>query len=198
MVTEYNFAYLERLSQSIERESNAKKALSWVTLAGLILQVCTCYYVDGSYVVFAFFYTNWGTLMTPVTPSLVYLPVSIASTSIHILLMQLAVRTVSSTSLLVIRVLHLMTQVCSIAHMFLSKWFVPLARTPSSLRSDSSLVMVLLLTHSLALLVVLPPVVSSRTTTVTTDVLLFPTSCDLFSRFSQRVLRDPLFLSKYK
>ena len=55
---------------------------------------------------------------------------------------------VTSTTLLVIRVLHLMMLVSSIAHMFLSKWFVPLVRTPSSLRLALRPVMVMLLTHS--------------------------------------------------
>ena len=47
-----------------------------------------------------------------------------------------------SITLLVIRALHLMTQVCSIAHTFLFRWFVQLERTPSSLRSDLRLVTV--------------------------------------------------------
>jgi hypothetical protein len=42
-----------------------------------------------------------------------------------------------------------MMQVSSIAHTFLSKWFVPLERTPSSLRLALRPVMVLLLTHLL-------------------------------------------------
>ena len=91
------------------------------------------------------------TLMTLVTPSLVFCKVSIASISILILqtsLLLMALQ-VTSTTLLVIRVLRLMTQVCSIAHTFLSRWFVPLVRTPSSLRSASRPATVWLLTHSL-------------------------------------------------
>ena len=69
-----------------------------------------------------------------------------------------------STTLLVIRVLHLMTQVCSTAHTFLFRWFVQLERTPSNLRSDSRLVTVLLLTHSQKVLLLSPILVHSRLT----------------------------------
>ena len=55
---------------------------------------------------------------------------------------------VTSITSLVIRVLLLMTLVCSTAHTFLSKWFVPLERTPSSPRLASRPATVLLLTHS--------------------------------------------------
>ena len=72
--------------------------------------------------------TLTSTLTTLVTPSLVYLLVSTESTSIHILQTLL----LHSTTLLVIRVLHLMTLDSSIAHMYLSRWYVPLARTPSA------------------------------------------------------------------
>src|SRR6056300_1603800 len=133
--------------------------------------------------------------MTPVTPSQVYLQVSIVYTSIHILQTSLVI----STTLLVIRVLHLMTQVCSTAHTFLSRWFVPSVRTPSSLRLASRLVMVLLLTHLQKVLHLLLILVLSRLTqTVTTEESRFKTSCDISLRAftSQRVLRNPLFLSK--
>ena len=45
-----------------------------------------------------------------------------------------------STTLLVTRVLPLTTQVCSTALTFLSRWFVPLVRTPSNQKLDSRLV----------------------------------------------------------
>ena len=112
--------------------------------------------------------------MTLVTPSQVYLLVSTEYTLIHIPPTELTI----SISLLVIRVLHLMTQVCSIAHMFPSRWFVPLERTPSSLRLASRLVTVLLLTHSLVLQVELTPANSRLTTTVTTEESPSETSCD--------------------
>ena len=70
--------------------------------------------------------------MTLVTPSLVFCKVSIVYTSI--LMLQTVLLT--STMLSVIRVLPLTTQVCSTAHMFPSRWFVPLERTPSNPRLD--------------------------------------------------------------
>ena len=75
-------------------------------------------------------------LTTLVTPSLVFCKVSIVYTSILIPLTSLPQTElqVTSTMSLVIRVLPLMTLVCSIAHMFPSRWFVPLERTPSSPR----------------------------------------------------------------
>src|SRR6056300_158877 len=48
---------------------------------------------------------------------------------------------------LVIRVLILMTLVCSIAHTYHSQWFVRLEKIPSSLRSASRLVTEWLQTH---------------------------------------------------
>ena len=67
------------------------------------------------------------TLTTLATPLLVLSTVSIASTSIPSLPTTLH----SSTTLLVIRVPHLMTLVCSTAPTYLSRWSVPLVRTPS-------------------------------------------------------------------
>ena len=130
------------------------------------------------------------TLMTLVTPSLVFCKVSIVYTSILIPPTLLLL----STMLLVIRVLHLMTQVCSIAHMFLSRWFVPSVRTPSSPRLASRPVTVLLLTHSQK---ELPQVSedSASTQTVTTEESRLLTSCDLFSHIS-RGPSGPLFLCK--
>ena len=129
--------------------------------------------------------------MTLVTPSLVFCKVSIVFISILMLQTLLP----SSTTLLVIRVLPLMMLVSSTAHMFLSKWYVPLVRTPSSQKLALRPAMVLLLTHLLkeplrAL------VASPLTATVTTEEYRFSTSCDLDSHICWRVLLDPLFLSK--
>jgi hypothetical protein len=122
----------------------------------------------------------------------VSLLVSIVYTSILILQTPLPI----STTLLVIRVLHLMTQVCSIAHTFLSRWFVPLVRTPSNPRLASRPVMVLLLTHlqkvevkRLKVLVVSRPIA-----TVTTEESVFKTSCDHGSHIFSGGSSDPLFL----
>jgi len=134
--------------------------------------------------------TLTSTLMTPVTPSLVFSKVSIVYTSI--LIQQTLIR--ASTTLLVIRVPAHMTQVSSIAHTFLSRWFVPLVRTPSSLRSASRPVMVSLQTH----LQKAPTLVSedsSQTPTVTTEESRLQTSCDSFTTQS-RGSSDPLFLWK--
>jgi len=135
--------------------------------------------------------------MTLVTPSLVFCKVSIVFISILIrqtspLLTQVQA---TSTTLLVIRVLHLMTLVSSIAHTFLSKWFVPLVRTPSSPRLALRPDMVWSPTHSLK---VQPQATEhcKSTPTVTTDVLLLRTSCDLNSQGYTGGSKDPLFLSK--
>jgi len=132
-------------------------------------------------------------LMTLVTPSLVFCKVSIAYTSILILQTPL----LTSTTLLVTRVLPLMTQVCSIAHTFLSKWSVPLVRTPSSLRLASRPVMVWSLTHSQKE----PTRVSVLCTsmqTATIVALLLRTSCDpLDSHFFKRTLGSSFFMHTY-
>ena len=128
--------------------------------------------------------------MTLVTPSLVSCKVSIASTSILMLQTWLLTTAVwhkepTSTTLLVIRVLHLMTLVCSTAHMFPSRWFVPLERTPSSPRLASRPAMVWLPTHSQKE----PPkvwVVSRSTRTATTEEFKSRTSCDSYSQTSGR------------
>ena len=83
----------------------------------------------------------------------------------------------TSTTLLVIRVLHLMTQVCSTAHTFPSRWFVPLERTPSSPRLALRPATAWSLTHSLKA----PTSAQAHsllTLTVTTEELLLRTSCD--------------------
>jgi len=129
--------------------------------------------------------------MTLVTPSLVFCKVSIVFISILIRQTLVLLALVHSTTLLVIRVLHLMTQVCSTAHMFPSRWFVPLERTPSSLRSASRPVTVSLLTHLLTLvplLALLPITVFKSTRTATTEEFAFSTSCD---SYSQEFIRGP-------
>jgi len=134
-------------------------------------------------------------LTTLVTPSLVFCKVSIVYTLILILQTFL----LTSTTLLVIRVLHLMTLVCSIAHTFLSKWFVPLVRTPSSPRSDSRPATEWFLTHSLRvhLLTVKVLVVSRQTATATTEEYVLTTSCDLLDPQGYTGgANAPLFLSK--
>jgi len=82
----------------------------------------------------------------------------------------------TSSTLSVIRVLAHMTLVCSIAHMYLYRWYVPLARTPSSLRSALRPVTEWLLTHSLRVwlkaTVFWPPML-----TPTTEELRFLTWC---------------------
>jgi len=139
--------------------------------------------------------------MTPVTPSLVFCKVSIVYTSILILqtclLLMLLPTLVISIMLSVTKVLHLTTQVCSIAHMFPSRWFVPLERTPSSPRLDSRLVMVLFPTHlQKELLRVSEDSVS--TATVTTEELLSRTSCDSYSQeLSGGSNRTLFFYAKY-
>ena len=117
--------------------------------------------------------------MTLVTPSLVFSSVSSASTSILMLQTLL-----TSTTLLVIRVLPPMTQVSSTAPMFPSRWSVPLERTPSG-QDVLRLVTVLLLTPSLKA----QTLVSAHlllTQTVTTEESKFRTSCDSSSHISQR------------
>ena len=120
--------------------------------------------------------------MTPVTPSQVSCKVSIVSTSI--LIRQTLLLT--STTLLVIRVLHLMTQVCSIAHMYLCRWYVPLVRTASSPRLALRPVMVLLPTHSQKVWIRVW-VDSVLTATATTEESPLRISCDssLTGRFSE-------------
>ena len=124
--------------------------------------------------------------MTLATPSLVFCKVSIVYTSILILLTLplLTQQAATSTTLLVIRVLHLMTQVCSIAPTFLFRWFVQLARTPSSPRLALRPATAWSQTHSLKE----PPlaqVASELTATATTEELQLRTSCDSYSQPSR-------------
>jgi hypothetical protein len=128
--------------------------------------------------------------MTLVTPLLVFFRASIASILTHIRQTLL----LTSTTLLVIRVHRLMTPVSSTAHTFLSKWFVPLVRTPSSPRLASRPVMVSLLTHLLkepTLVRVFLP----RMPTATTEECVLPTLCDPFHISKSRgTERCPFFI----
>jgi len=121
--------------------------------------------------------------MTLATPSLVFCKVSIVYTSI--LMLQTALLT--STTLLVIRALHLMTQVCSIAHMFPSRWFVPLERTPSNPRLALRPATAWSLTHSLKVRLS-AQAHSLLMLTATTEESLLRTSCD---SYSQELIKDP-------
>ena len=129
-------------------------------------------------------------LTIPVTPSQVHCLVSSAYTSI----LTLQTTLLTSITLLVIRVLPLMTLDSSIVLMFPSRWFVPLERTPSILKIGSRLATVWLLTPShkepqLAL-VLLPPML-----TATTVAFLSRTSCDpLFTRLYERVFGPSFFI----
>ncbi len=122
--------------------------------------------------------------MTLVTPSLVFCLVSTESTSI----LMLQTLLLSSTTLSVTRAPLLTTQVSSTAHMYPSRWYVQLARTPSNPRSASRPVMVLLQTPSQK-----EPskvwVASRSTRTVTTEEFRSRTSCDPLD--TQSVTRDP-------
>jgi len=111
----------------------------------------------------------------------------------HILLTTL----LHSTTLLVIRVLHLMTQVSSTAHMYLSRWYVQLVRTPSSQKSDLRPATAWSLIHSLKAQIKV--LVDSRPTpTATTEEYVLTTSCDPFgSHETGGGLRTPFFYSKY-
>ena len=137
--------------------------------------------------------------MTLVTPSLVFSKVSIVYTSILILQTspQVMLLTATSTMLSVIRVLHLMTQVSSTAHMYLCRWYVQSVRTPSNQKSDSRPATAWLRTH----LQKEPPlaqVVFVSTATVTTDVLQSRTSCDPYSQSSEETFGSPFFMSTHK
>ena len=135
--------------------------------------------------------TQTSTLTMLVTPSQVFSTVVTEYTLTHMLLITARI----NTTLLVIRVHHLMTQVCSIAHTYLSRWSVQLVRTPSSPRLASRLVTALLQTPSQKepMLVL---AVSSATPTVTTEESRLQTSCDSFSRFSQRSFGTSFFMPK--
>jgi hypothetical protein len=99
-----------------------------------------------------------------------------------------------SSTLLVIRVLHLMMPDCSIALMFLSKWFVPLVRTPSNPKSDlrraTASSLILLLKEQL------PAVAHSQPTlTPTTGESKLQISCKSHIRLTiSGGSSDPLFL----
>jgi len=132
-------------------------------------------------------------LMTLAAPSLAPLTVSSRFTSTHIL----QTFKMTSTSLLVTRVRILMTQVYSTAHTFLSRWFVQLAKTPSSPRLASRLVTVCRQTHlqlvSSTMVLSQPLVSVLQTQTATTEEYVLPTSCDPFT-YSQRVFGPSFFM----
>jgi len=112
-------------------------------------------------------------LMIPAIPLLAFFKVSIRSILTHIP----QTHNLTSTTLSVTRVPAHMMQVSSTVHTFLSKWFVPLVRTPSSLRSALRPVTVSLQTHLLKVLIrVLED--SVLTATVTTEELQLKTSCN--------------------
>ena len=128
-------------------------------------------------------------LMIPAIPLLAFFKASIRFILTHIR----QTYPTATTMLLVIRVPRLMTLDSSIAHMFLSKWYVPLVRTPSSQKSALRPDTVLLRTHShKAPLLVL--VLSLLTPTVTTEEYVLRTLCDLNSRVSQRVFGPSFFI----
>ena len=103
-----------------------------------------------------------------------------------------------SSSSLVIRVLPLMMLVCSIAHTFLSRWFVQLVLTPSSPKSDLRHATAWFLIHSLKARLPFPiPIlllVVTSTPTSTTDVFVLLTSCDITSHRSTQTPLRGLFL----
>jgi len=118
--------------------------------------------------------------------------VSIVYTSILILQTPALVLLTSITSL-VIRVLLLMTQVCSIAPMYLFRWYVQLARTPSSPKLASRRATAWLLTPSHR---ALAKVLAHLPLTLTATIVAFAlrTSCDQYSQELNRGSSDPLFL----
>jgi len=132
--------------------------------------------------------------MTPATHLLAPSTVSTESTSI----LSLPTVLLTSTTLSVTRVLAPMMLVCSIAHMFPSRWFVPLERTPSSPRLALRPVMVLSPTHLLRVMSITKVwVVSILTPTATIREYAFRTSCDIIDIRVKEVLRGlrtPLFL----
>jgi len=137
-------------------------------------------------------------LMIPAALSLVQSKVSTEYILTHIRQTWLLITAVwhkaaTNTTLLVIRVLPLMMLVCSIAHMFLSKWFVPLVRTPSSQKSALRPVTESLLTHlRKAPTRVLEDCVLTATATIV--VLRSKISCESFSQVSWGSERAPFFI----
>ena len=117
--------------------------------------------------------------MTPVTPS-VPSTVSSVSTSTHIRANLTSGNAANGNQyyVVVIRVLHLMTLVCSIVLMFLSRWFVPSVRTPSKLKLGFQDSLWSCCPTPSQKVLTKDWVVSVSTPTVTTDVLQLRTSCD--------------------
>jgi hypothetical protein len=131
-------------------------------------------------------------LMTPVAPSQVLCKASIAYTSILIQVDITPVQTVVSTTLLVIRVHLLMTQVSSTAHMYPFRWYVQLVRTPSNQKLASRPVMVWLPTHSQKVWIKVSEDCKSMQT-VTTEEFKSRTSCDSGLHISSEGLSRPSF-----
>jgi len=117
--------------------------------------------------------------MTLATPLLVFSKVSTESTSTHIRQTLL----LTSSTLSVIRVHLLMMLVSSTAHMYLSKWYVPLVSKPSNQKSDSRLVMESLRIHLRRVLpLLLLETIFQPTPTFTTEESRLQTSCESFSQ----------------
>ena len=111
-------------------------------------------------------------LMTQAIHLLVFYKVSIECTSTHIQQTLL----LTSTTLQDTKVHHLTTQDYSTAHTFHYRWFVQLVKILSNQKSDSRLVMVLLLTHLRKVPTkVVEILILIRT--ATTDVFLLTTLC---------------------
>lgn len=122
-----------------------------------------------------------------------HLPVFLMVASVFtLILIQLTSVQVASSMLWVIRVLAHMTQVCSIAHMFLFRWFVQLILTASSQRLASRPVMVWSPIHSFNW-TELATSTLTRTTTIVALRLL--TLCNLNNRrvVLERGTSVPLF-----
>ena len=109
--------------------------------------------------------------MTQVIHLLVFLQVSSESTLTHMLQTLLH----SSTTLLDIKVLHLLTLVFSTAHTFLYRWYVVWEQTVSSQKLDSRLVTESLQTHLLKVQQQLLLAFFHVTLTYTTEELRFLT-----------------------
>ena len=134
--------------------------------------------------------------MTLVTPSLVFSKVSTESTSTHIQQTLL----LTSSTLSVTRVHLLMMLVSSTAHMYLSRWYVPLVSKPSNQKSDSRLVMESLRIHLQRVLPLLRLETTSQPTqTFTTEELRLQILCDINHITLKGDLRVPFFyLNKNK
>ena len=128
--------------------------------------------------------------MTQVIHLLVFLQVSSESTSTHMLQTLL----LHSTTLQVIKVHHLMTQVYSTAHTFLYRWYVVWEQTVSNQRLDSRLVTESLQTHLLKEQHSPHLVFFHVTATYTTEELKLQTLCNsYFTYFFKEMSLTSLF-----